>query len=139
MPVSKLVASGFLYLLIWAREQAGVGFRLGAVPKGGFEVEKASIDALESIETDTCTLVRVLNCNPVPPDGAGLAVSADVALHHRMRMPVISISDEMTGTVGRRCDAFSIEAPVGIRCVQRQLNRHPVIARSGVRLLYVAI
>lgn len=89
---------------------------------------KASIDAVESIETDTCSLVPVLNCNPVPPDGAGLSVSADVALHHRMRMPVISICDEMTGTGGRRCDAFSIEAPVGIRCVQRQLNRHPVSA-----------
>ena len=54
-------------------------------------------------------------------------------------MPVISISDQMTGTGGRRCDAFSIEAPVGIRFLQRQLDRHPVNARSGVRCLYVMI
>jgi hypothetical protein len=80
--------------------------------------------------------VLALNCNPVPPDGAGLAVSADVALHHRMRMPVISISDEMTGTGGRRCDAFSIESPVGIR-VHAAAAESPSGYRSERRALSV--
>jgi len=57
-----------------------------------------------------------------------------------MRMPVISISDEMTGTGGRSCDAFSIEAPVGIR-VRAAAAESPsgTSARSGVRCLYVMI